>query len=211
MLNNIQNVKEKFNEWALSGRADAMANGHIASMKKMFKLLDGKEIKSIIDIGCGNGWAVREFSKKNGARYCCGIDISDEMIKLAKSRCARNIEEYIATDFLSFKCDRKFDLVFSMEVFYYFNDLYHAIEKAKSLLTENGILLVGIDFYKENEKSATWPHEVGLNMQRLTIKQWENIFINYGFSDVKISQIKNFHKFDRWKYVCGTLVIYASL
>lgn len=211
MLNNLQNVKEKFNEWALSGRADVMANGHKASVEKMLKLISGKKINNFIDIGCGNGWVVREFSKREGAEYCCGIDLSDEMINLAKSRRSRNIEEYIATDFLGFESDRRFDLVFSMEVFYYFNDIHQTLKKVKKLLSDDGVLLVGIDFYKENEESETWPKNVGLNMQRLTIKQWKDIFINHGFSNVKISQIKNYDEKDMWKSVYGTLVFHVSL
>ena len=71
------------------------------------------KVKTILDIGCGTGNHDILFAKKD--YEICGIDISEEMINIAKSRMhnLNNISFFIGNS-ENFKLDKKFDVVVSL-------------------------------------------------------------------------------------------------
>ena len=58
-----------------------------------------------------------------------------------------------------------------------------------------------MDHYKENTQSLSWPKNLNVHMNTLTIDQWVNLFISAGFSNVEYEQ------FNRKKDWAGTLII----
>ena len=59
---------ETFSNWVRNGKDDGMEKNHFESVSKMFKLIiNSKDKFSLIDAGCGNGWAVRYISKHPSA------------------------------------------------------------------------------------------------------------------------------------------------
>ena len=79
---------ETFNNWAKSNKDESMEKGHSSSVNKMFNILQTETnllnaTFSFIDIGCGNGWAVRKALKNPYCSYALGIDGAENMIKKA--------------------------------------------------------------------------------------------------------------------------------
>ena len=118
-----------FNEWAHLGKDEGMERNHKESVDRMLGFIGTKMLKefSFLDIGCGNGWVVEKILSEDCSNSCCeavGIDGASEMIQKAKKR-----QNFLSTlkkpsyfkwdlnDLHSF--DKKFDIVFSMEVLYY--------------------------------------------------------------------------------------------
>jgi len=62
--------------------------GLIDRMKITLKLINPSPGKRILDVGCGSGKLAIECAKR-GAKVC-GIDISKNMIRIAKEQCRRN-------------------------------------------------------------------------------------------------------------------------
>lgn len=62
--------------------------GLIKRMKIALKLIDPSSGKRILDVGCGSGKLVIECAKKGADVY--GIDVSKNMIEIAKSYCEKN-------------------------------------------------------------------------------------------------------------------------
>jgi len=62
--------------------------GLIKRMEITLKLINPSSGKRILDVGCGSGKLAIECAKR-GAEVC-GIDISKNMIKIAKEQCKRN-------------------------------------------------------------------------------------------------------------------------
>ena len=61
------------------------------SVSKMFDIIVNSKGKfSIIDAGCGNGWAVRHIGKHPNCKSSTGLDGSDLMIKKAKKLDSNN-------------------------------------------------------------------------------------------------------------------------
>lgn len=104
--------------------------------------LDNK--KSVLEIGVGTGrLAVRV------APICgkfCGIDISPKTIDRAKENLAeyRNVE-LICADFLSYKFDRKFDVIYSSLTFMHIEDKQKTVNKIAGLLNDAGRFVLSID------------------------------------------------------------------
>jgi len=84
------------------------------------KLMGRRESPSVLDIGCGTGEHLALLSRQG--YNCTGIDNSEEMLKYARKRAARN-EVFIKRDMLEFDFYEDFDLVMSL-----FGTLNYAIE-----------------------------------------------------------------------------------
>ena len=56
-----QSAVTLFGEWARLGKDEGMESGHSPSVEEMISAVIGRtpEKFAAIDIGCGNGWAVR--------------------------------------------------------------------------------------------------------------------------------------------------------
>ena len=100
--------------------------------------------KSVLEIGVGTGrLAVRVASL---CEKFCGIDISPKTIKRAKENLAeyRNVK-LICGDFLSYKFDSKFDVIYSSLTFMHIEAKKKAINKVATLLKDGGKLFLSID------------------------------------------------------------------
>ena len=194
-----------FDEWAILGKDEGMEKGHHNSVQHMlsdvFEYYQKNNQKySVLDLGCGNGWVIRKFKKHSLCEFAHGLDGAPNMIKKAQESdpegmyFLENIETWVPT--------KKYDMVFSMETLYYFKQPKIIIEKIyNAVLNKNGIIIIGIDHYLENEESLNWGKEFNLNITTLSIEEWKNIFKNVGFKNVTYKQV------GQNKNWMGTLII----
>ena len=94
---------------------------------------------------------------------------------------------YICADLIDWIPEYPVDVVLSMEVFYYVSDpkilIQHVLD---NWLKPTGYLIVGVDFYKENEPSLSWQKDCGIStMTLLSHKEWISAFEISGFKNVK--------------------------
>lgn len=100
--------------------------------------------KSVLEIGVGTGrLAIRV------APLCkdfLGIDISPKTVERAKENLAAysNVK-LICVDFLSYKFDNSFDVIYSSLTFMHIEDKQAAIDKIAKLLNHNGRFVLSID------------------------------------------------------------------
>lgn len=193
-----------FSEWAAIGRDERMAKGHEVAVKNMLDYaLKGLDNYSFIDAGCGNGWVVRLVKAHKGCVVAAGVDGAQMMIEKALS--IDPTGAYYQADLGNWAPNRKVDVVHSMEVVYYLSDPKAFIANVyKNWLKENGRLIVGLDFYKENTVSHSWPEDCGVSiMQLLPEATWIGFFKDAGFSNVQSWRV------DVKENWAGTLVITA--
>jgi len=94
-----------------------------------FDLLGDLKGKSILDIGCGSGRYMFE-SLKREATFATGLDAAVGALDLARN-VAREFNvservEFINTDFMDYKTESKFDVIFAVGYFdYIFDPLTH--------------------------------------------------------------------------------------
>ena len=195
-----------FNEWAKLGKDKSMAKNHESSVDRMFEIINEKskfnDSFNFLDLGCGNGWVIRKIMEYKNCTSATGLDGSENMINIANSYKIgnfhkENIEQY------TFK--KKFDIIFSMETLYYIKNVDNLLNDIYlNGLNNDGLLIIGIDHYKENVPSLNWGNDYNLDINTYSINQWQTKFINCNFKNV--SSIQHDKKND-WE---GTLIISAE-
>ena len=151
----MQHPTKVFDEWAILGKDKGMENSHAASVSEILdyalsRLKTESDSFTFLDFGCGNGWVADQISKKNNCSFSMGVDGAENMILNAKNRQSEAV--FCLEDLNSFETDKKFDLIFSMEVLYYLENPSIVIERIKHMLNPEGRFIMGIDHYFENEE-----------------------------------------------------------
>ena len=178
-----------FSQWALLGKDEGMERGHAASVKAMLEMALPllKPNFSAIDLGCGNGWVSRMLTDL-GAGHSEGVDGAEEMIKKASDIDSQH--QYTLALLPEWTPQRRFDLVHTMEFLYYLKDPVSMLSTIHDeWLEQDGILVAGVDHYREHEESLGWPEHVGVHMTTLSIDDWNNAMQYAGFKDIQIVQV----------------------
>ena len=177
---------EVFSDWVHLGKDDGMERAHLPAVENMldYAIKDLKSF-SFIDAGCGNGWVVRKVAQLSECTSGVGIDGSQKMINKAKTLDQEN--KYVCDDLLNWIPKEKVVLVHSMEVFCYFKEPQKLIHHVfNHWLASDSRLIIGLDFYAENEETHSWPEECGISIMQLYPEEtWKAFFRNVGFQDVK--------------------------
>jgi len=182
---------EEFNNWAKIGKDVGMENGHANSVSQMInifeKRFDVNNVKSMLDLGCGNGWMLRKLASKYSLDVGLGIDGSAEMINKAK-KYQTNLD-YLCMDITKWKASRSYDLIMSMEFIYYLNDPETVFNNIfNNAAHKESIFIFGIDHYKENQDSLSWPSDLGVYMNTLSINEWIDLYRKIGMKDIEYEQ-----------------------
>ena len=97
--------------------------------------------KKILDVGCGTGNYTRLLKDKFPIAQIKAVDISSEMIKIAKKKLQGEGIEFIVADAEEVDFKEQFDMVSSNVSFQWFENLESALAKYKGLLTKDGLVL----------------------------------------------------------------------
>ena len=145
----------------------------------------------VLDVGCGSGWAARLIATQASQGHVIGIDVSDEMIRLAsdQSRDFPNLEFKVASaESLPFD-DAKFSHAFSMESLYYYSDIEAAAREIRRVLRPGGLFVTVVDLYKENEPSHQWIDNLKVPVHLLSADDYRALLERVGFSDVRDERV----------------------
>jgi len=200
------NIKT-FNDWAIKDKDIAMQKGHSNAVDCMLELISKKsnvfnKSFSFLDVGCGNGWVVRNVSKFKNCKLAEGVDGAPEMIKKAISQDSNS--NYYIEDIEVWKPSKKYDVIFSMEVFYYFNNPSKIINNLEKHLNPGGILIIGIDHYLENVPSLNWDKEYNISTNTFSVYDWKSFLLKANLDNVSISK---YGKSKDWE---GTLILLGN-
>jgi len=139
----------RYSEYQYSslGPGDAMS-GRLA--EKLVAIIDNCEgIKTICDMGCGNGFLAARLAAKG--YQVIGIDASASGVELAqKAHTTRNLDFMrceIGKELSILLKDRTFDLVISSDVIEHLYRPAELIESALALLRPKGYLIVGTPYH----------------------------------------------------------------
>ena len=178
-----------FHDWALVGKDEGMEKGHAASVSEMLEFI-WQQVESTdknfsaVDVGCGNGWVVRKLKSHENCEYAMGIDGAEAMI--AKAKTIDSDTDYAQALLPDFQPKRKFDFIHSMEFLYYLKEPENMLKLFHdNWLTDSGWAVIGIDHYAENEDSLSWPDYVGVHMSTRTTEQWQQAWMDAGFTNIK--------------------------
>jgi len=187
----MNNPIKTFNSWATENKDIGMEKNHAQSVEYMISKIPFHILKkkfSFLDLGCGNGWVVRKMNDLENCIKSVGMDGAENMINKASSL-SPNLE-YLKIDLDDLNYGEKFDVIFSMEVLYYLKDpLITLTYIYNNMMQKDGFFIMGIDHYKENESSLSWPKDLNLVLKTLSIDDWIKIVSTAGFSQVNYKQV----------------------
>jgi ubiquinone/menaquinone biosynthesis C-methylase UbiE len=181
-----ERLRLEFNDWARAGRGEGMEKGHRPVGEQAIELMAISRDARVLDVGCGSGWATRLMAAKASDGRAVGIDIADEMIKLAResSMSTSNVEFHIAgAERLPFR-DAEFTHAFSMESLYYYADIPGALREIKRVLEPGGRFVTVVDLYQENLPSHQWVDQLKVPVQLLSSAEYRSLFEHAGFVNV---------------------------
>src|SRR5204863_194805 len=97
--NSNEQLRTEFNEWARAGKGESMERGHRPVGEQAIARMRISPNARVLDVGCGSGWATRMLAEYAFNGRVTGIDISDEMIRVASesSQSQTNVDFEIAS------------------------------------------------------------------------------------------------------------------
>lgn len=105
------------------------------------KLLPDFDQKRVLDLGCGYGWHCI-YAAQHNAKRVVGLDLSEKMLKVAKSKTEYKQVEYLRESIEDFEFeDESFDVVLSSLAFHYVKDFEALAKKINKVLCKDGILI----------------------------------------------------------------------
>ncbi|MED3934464.1 malonyl-ACP O-methyltransferase BioC [Priestia megaterium] len=139
---NKQLLKKRFNNHAKTYDAYAdvqksMANQLIDQLSTNFF----NQKITILEIGCGTGYLTQLLCKKFPKATITAVDLSSEMMELAKKKVTEDRVSFICGDIEELSIERHYDLIISNATFQWFNSLYTTIKKLYKQLKPTGSLL----------------------------------------------------------------------
>lgn len=97
--------------------------------------------EKLLDVGCGTGFLIEILKRQKEAEYC-GLDLSSEMIKVAKAKFDDSVHLVVGTaDELPYP-DNFFDVVCCIQSFHHYPYPQKAMEEAHRVLKPDGIYIL---------------------------------------------------------------------
>jgi len=174
-----------FDSWAIQGLDEEMELGNETCKTFLSKHLPSylpNDTFRFLEIGCGNGWVLRQLASKYPNATFVGIDISARMTWKASNWWdkPKNVE-FHCSEFLNYNIDlqHQFDIVFSYASLYYIVPMERIKEKIHQWLRQGGHFIAGTDFWLENKSCHGWPIMMDLEMDLRSQADWKSIFTKH--------------------------------
>jgi len=154
----IKNSIEQFDKWAVKYDSDYWMFYFRAAYKRILDVskLFIKNNSNILDIGCGTGSFEKMLSENINYREIYGLDVSEEMLKIARYKNINKNINFINCDISQFDFNSNyFDAVFSLNSFHHFPNQDLVINKIYDLLKVNGNFIF-LDLVKDNFLKNIW-------------------------------------------------------
>ena len=180
-------LRLEFNEWAKAGKGASMELGHRPVGEQAIERMQIPTQATVLDVGCGSGWAARLMAQRARQGRVVGIDVSDEMVRLAGEESVNhpNVEFRVASaEQLPFD-DAEFSHAFSMESLYYYADIERALREIRRVLKPGGLFVAVVDLYRENQPSHQWIDFLKVPVQLLSAAEYRSLFDRVGFVNVR--------------------------
>jgi SAM-dependent methyltransferase len=179
-------LRDEFNRWAEAGRGEGMAKDHLPIVLPTLDLMELQPSDSVLDVGCGSGWLLRLLAERVTEGRVVGVDVADEMVRLARRNCADVDNVMVGPG----SCDEIpwennfFTKVISVESAYYWPDPARGIREIFRVLREGGSGWILINYFRDNPHCHQWGKLLAVETHLLSADEWAEMFRVAGFVNV---------------------------
>lgn len=190
-------VEKEFNALAPEYEKNRLAEWYQAHAEEILESCQTLDTGDILDVGCGTGLFLRTYVRDHPGVRAVGMDISSNMIKVAKHKAqAAGLDqiEFIHADWETLDVDTlkayNFKIIFCANAFHYFNNSQSATLRFYQQLTKDGTLYILERNKARSALTFIWGvlHKVLIRDQVVFYKTSELISIckTAGFNEVKV-------------------------
>lgn len=153
---------------------------------ELVKFSNLKKGETVLDIGCGTG-VISETLFNLSQVKVDAIDLSSEMIKIAKSKISNDKVNFICADFYNFKFSKKYDLAIVYNAYPHFVNSETFIKKLSEVLNNNGRFLIIHSFSLEGLKNHHKNVKSSLSREITSLKEeadnFKDLFKNVEYEE----------------------------
>lgn len=149
------------------------------TMRAIQHALGTRRFSRVLEVGPGDGAWTPLVAERSDTLVL--LDQSEEMLSRAQERLGRYAHiTYERSDFLEYESAQKFDLIFSVRCFEYFEDQAAAVRKLRSLLVPGGKLVL----VTKNRTYVSFRERAGRRLHKNMVSREEMValLVDAGFS-----------------------------
>jgi arsenite methyltransferase len=186
-----QELREEFNRWAEAGRGDGMEQDHLPITLPVLEKMGLAATDNVLDVGCGSGWLSRRLSKLLPQGRVVGMDISDEMIRIARRNSVDHHNVlFIVGEVAEIPWESNFFRhAVSVESAYYWPDPAAGIKEIHRVLRPGGAAWILINYYRDNSYCHQWGGLLAVPTHLVAADAWAEQFRSAGFSQAAHQRI----------------------
>jgi ubiquinone/menaquinone biosynthesis C-methylase UbiE len=141
-----------------------------------------EEGDTVLDLGCGSGYAARALREAGGVARAYGLDAAPEMARNARSYTDDRHSGFLNGDFehLPFEAD-SVDHCWSMEAFFYARNPDAVLRELRRVVRPGGTFYCAVNYWEESVHSHVWAERVDVPMIRWSEREYRERFREAGF------------------------------
>jgi len=188
---NAETLREEFNRWAEAGRGEGMEQDHLPITLPVLQKMRLAPADNVLDLGCGSGWLSRRLSKLVPEGRVVGMDISDEMIRVARRTSVDHHNLlFVAGEVGQIPWEPNFFThAISVESAYYWPNPAAGVKEIYRVLRPNGAAWILINYYRDNPHCHQWGALLAVPTHLLSAEEWAALFRAAGFTQVSHERI----------------------
>lgn len=188
---NAETLREEFNRWASVGRGEGMEQDHLPITLPVLEKMRLAPTENVLDVGCGAGWLSRRVSKMVPDGRVVGMDVSDEMIRLARRTSLDHGNLlFIIGEAAEIPWEPNFFThAISVESSYYWPDPSAGAKEIHRVLRPGGLAWILINYYRDNPHCHQWGKLLAVPTHLLSADEWCAFFRVAGFSQVSHERV----------------------
>ncbi len=189
----IKSWKKNVQPWVAAVREGEIEDRLLFTNQAIINAISSKTPKTVLDIGCGEGWLVRELV--NAGIHSFGIDAIPGFIEYAQSAGGGNFKAISYEEISSHTFKEKFDVAVCNFSLLGHECVNHVFKQVATLLTRNGFYIIqtihpvmacGESTYEDGWRAGSWR---GFSNQFSdpapwyfrTLESWKLLFIQNNF------------------------------
>jgi ubiquinone/menaquinone biosynthesis C-methylase UbiE len=164
--------------------------------REIVRIIEPKKSYSVLDIGCGEGYVLRQIHKK--VKHCTALDPDKKMLETLKKHLGGKPNIFFVNKRLEdFEITEKFDVTLSSHTLSFFNNKQQAINKMLDCTRKDGRLILVLHCYASEQlqmlREMFWMIK-GREINHIYAEVLEGYFSERGF-DPKLEKVETTAKF----------------